>query len=187
MCRNGKPQPGVHPAGVSLDRRLHEFGRAGERDDVVELPGDLVPAHAHDGALHENVFTTREVGMKAGRHFDERSDTPANPAGAPSRLQDAGEEFQDGRLARPVGADDAHGLAWRHFERDILQRPEVLFAKHVGGAVAAQDATPEGGNGVPQRVEPFAPPELFPDSIDHDRRASHSGVLRNGDLQVCKR
>jgi hypothetical protein len=67
-----EPEPRVHAARVALHRRIHEIRDAGEVDDLVEAPADLLPSHAHDRALQEDVLAAGEIRMKAGGQLDQR-------------------------------------------------------------------------------------------------------------------
>ena len=67
-------EPRVHARRVALDRRVDELADAGEVDDRVELARDLGALHAHDRALQVDVLAAGQVGMEAGRHFDQRAD-----------------------------------------------------------------------------------------------------------------
>ena len=52
--REGEPH--VHAAAVAFDRRVEEPLDLGEGHDLIELAGDLGPAHAEDGAV-EKMFS----------------------------------------------------------------------------------------------------------------------------------
>ena len=55
------------------------------RGDYAELRGDLDAPHAHDRALQEDVFASRQVRMEPRRDLDERADATAQSAGAAGR------------------------------------------------------------------------------------------------------
>jgi len=59
------------------------------------------------------------------RDLDERPHASANAASPSRRPEDLGEQFEDGRFAGAVGADDSEGLAGADREGDILHGPEL--------------------------------------------------------------
>src|SRR5207249_4821101 len=115
--RDGKAQPGEHPRGVALHRRVDELLKSRERYDGVEALPDLGPRHPEDGAVEEDILPTGQVRMKTGADFDQGRKTAVHLKGAPRGPHDAAQELQDRALAGTVRADDAEGLAATHTER----------------------------------------------------------------------
>src|SRR3546814_11612771 len=66
-----------------------------------------------------------ETGIEAAAQFQQRGDAAVDAARALARGQRAGQHLQQGRLARAVAADDAHGLALPHLQVDPAPRPEL--------------------------------------------------------------
>ena len=100
----------------------------GEGHDLVEALADLGAAQAVDRPVQEDVLATREVGVEARAELEQRADPPADGDAAARRLDDPGDDAQQGRLAGAVAADEAHGLARRDRERHITQRLDVVAA-----------------------------------------------------------
>jgi hypothetical protein len=106
VCRNRKPQPGVHPTRITFHGSVNEFGDAGEIDDLVEPPGDLAALHSHNRALQEHVLASCEIGMKPCRDLNQRSDPAVHLAHTACGPEDSCQELEGGGLASPVGADN---------------------------------------------------------------------------------
>src|SRR5262252_2108657 len=62
---NGKSQPNIHSTGVMLYRCVDELLNSGKADDIVELVIDLGAGHAQDCAVEIDVFSARELAVKA--------------------------------------------------------------------------------------------------------------------------
>ena len=65
MNGHGERQAHEHPARVSLDRLINEVADLGEVKDFIQPGLHLRTREAHDGAVHEDVFTAREFGIEA--------------------------------------------------------------------------------------------------------------------------
>lgn len=114
--------PQVELVGLQVPAAVRERG---ERDPIAEI--DLLAIDAErvlDDDLHPPVSA-------AGRHRVEASPPLKRPLGA-SHLPEVAQEvehFEDGGLARPVGADEHDGHPARHLEREVLQRAEALHGE----------------------------------------------------------
>src|SRR5207248_9570164 len=69
MSGNGEGQAYIHPAGIAFYRRVKKLFNFSKRDDAVKVAFDFLPAHAQDAAVHEDVFTTGQFGMKTRSHL----------------------------------------------------------------------------------------------------------------------
>ena len=107
--------------------------------------------HAEDGAVEEDVFAAGELGVKAGADFEQAADAAAELDAAVGGLGDAAQDFEQGRFAGAVAADDADDFAGLDFEANILERPE--FAGLVPGAAfpAPAKSTERSRDGAAQR------------------------------------
>src|SRR2546421_2720005 len=123
---NGKREAHVHSGRVVLCGRVNKFLKLGEGNDLVELAGDLLLAHAQDGAGEEGVFAASELGMEASADFEEGTDAAVNFRPASRGTSDAGENLEEGGFARAVAADDTEDFAFAHFEPHVFQGPEGL-------------------------------------------------------------
>ena len=123
---DGKAQTDGHAAGVAFHRGINVAFHSGEIDNLVQLAGNFVTGHAHDGAVHIDVFTTGQLGMEACAYFEQGGYASPGADASGGRGRDAREEFQQGGFARPVLADDAHHIALAHVESDVFQRPYII-------------------------------------------------------------
>jgi hypothetical protein len=155
--RHGEREPQLHPARVALDRRVDEALDVGERDDLVELPLDLLALHPEDRAVEEDVLATRQVGVEAGADLEQRPDAPPDPSLAFRRVGDARQDLQQGRLPRAVPADDAEHLAALDVEGDAPEGLD-LFAPPAAerGAHCARDRVAEAAVEDVHLAEPVA-------------------------------
>ena len=110
MGSHGEGQAHVHAGGVPLDRGVEELGDLGELDDVVELPPDLGPRHAQDGAVQVDVLAAAELLVEAHADLEQAADATVDLRPARGRLGDAREDLEQGALAGAVAADDADHL-----------------------------------------------------------------------------
>ena len=77
MRGHGEREAHVHAARIALHRRIEELLDLGERDDLVELRGDLGLRHAEDGAVEKDVFAAGQLRVEAGADFEKRADAAA--------------------------------------------------------------------------------------------------------------
>jgi hypothetical protein len=119
--RDREPQSLGHAGRISAHRQVDEFADPGEVDDL-RIPGlDLGGRHAHREAAEHHVPLAGEVVEQRRVNAEQRRlargvdrallgrEKPRNGA-------------QQGGLARPVPADDAHHVAVAHHERDAADR-----------------------------------------------------------------
>src|SRR5262249_40336068 len=141
MRRHREGEPHLHAAGITLDRCVDKLLHTREVYDLVELAFDLGAAHTENGAVKIDVFASGELGMKAGADLEQTCDA-ADDSDAPlARLGDARQDFQEGRFAGAVAANDAEHLATLNFKANVLQRPEFLgrLAAYNGAAARRTD------------------------------------------------
>src|SRR4029079_8657989 len=110
----------------------------GESNDLVEFFSDLAPSHAENRAVKKDVFAPRKIGVEAGPDFEERRGPAAPHRLAAGRFGDARENFQQGRFASAVLADQAHHFSALDRERQIAQRPKIAARTLAVGARPAQ-------------------------------------------------
>ena len=130
---HGIAQAHLHAAAVSLDGRIQMVFNATERDDAIELGFDLLPAHAEDGAVEQDVLTAGEFRMEARAHFEQAAHLAPHAYGALRGQRDPREQFQQCAFARAIAAHYAHELAAVHGEGHIAQGPEVIAHFLLGG------------------------------------------------------
>ena len=123
--RDREAEPHVHPRGVRTHGPVDRLLELGERDDLVEALADLRALEPVDRAVQEDVLATGEVGVEAGAELEQRADPSADGDAALGRLDDPGDQPQQGRLAGAVAADEADRLARLDAERDVLEREHI--------------------------------------------------------------
>ena len=111
MRRHRKREPHLHAARVAFDGSIEKLADVGESHDLIELLLDLRPPHAEDGTAHVHVFAAGELGMESGARLEERADSTLDPHPAFRRGDDAGQDLEQGALARAVSADDPDDFA----------------------------------------------------------------------------
>ena len=179
-------EPHVHPARVALHRRVDELLDAGEVDDLVELGGDLGPAHAENRPVQVHVVPAGQVLVEAGADLEQRREAPPDVGVALGRVGDPREDLEQRALAGAVPADDAEHLAVLEVERDVAKRPDRLLLRRRAEELA--EARPrrrdEVLHGLAQRVRSLevADPVALAEPLDADRRlacrASHPADSR---------
>src|SRR5438445_8032152 len=84
--------------------------------------------------------------MKAGTDFEETCHSAADMNPASSRLGNAANDFQEGRLAGTIASDDTDHFTGANPEVNVLQGPEF------GGFVAVLSARPKQRKRRTQRI-----------------------------------
>src|SRR4029077_2129365 len=106
MGRNSEGQAHIHPAAVTLDRRVEKSSDLREGHDFVEFPFNLGASHSEDCAIQKNVFATGQFRMKPGADFEERANATVDVDSAGGGLGDAVQDFQQRALARAITSDN---------------------------------------------------------------------------------
>lgn len=123
LHRNGKGQANGHSAGVMLDLQLHKLLQLGEAHYLLVALRDLLPRHAHDRGIQENILTASEFGVEPNAKFQHRRDATVDCYLAAFVWQiDSSQDFQQGRFPGTIPADDPKKLTLIDFEIDIIQR-----------------------------------------------------------------
>ncbi len=122
-------------------------------DDFIEFPPDFGMTHAENRAIQIDVLAAREFRMKTGSDFEKARDTTLDRNAPGARLGDARENFQQGRLACTVAADDAENLATLDVKAHILERPEFLDGFAGDDRSAMQDVAGLAFQGISRRAQ----------------------------------
>ena len=123
--RDGKTKADEHPARIRLDRIVDELFDAREFDDPVKHPRDARGRHAEDATVEVDVLASGQQGMESRTEFQQRCHLAIDVHPAPGGRGDPGQDFQQGALARAVGADDTDRLAALDGEGDIAEGVEL--------------------------------------------------------------
>ena len=124
---HGESEPRVHARRVALQRRVDIRPEVGKVDDLVEARLHFASRQAQDDAVEKDVLAAGELRVEAGPEVDQRSQAAFGPHVTAGRSGDACQQFEDGRLARAVVADQPDGLARRQPQADVAQRPQLIF------------------------------------------------------------
>src|SRR5215510_7240297 len=116
MGSDGESQTRVHPAGIAFNRCVDEFLDLGEIDYFIKFPRDLLTFHSENCTVEEDIFPTRQLGMKAGPDLKQRPDPAVKVDLSFGRLSNAREDLKQRRFAGAVSADDPEHLAGHHFK-----------------------------------------------------------------------
>ena len=73
--RYGEAQTDSHTRAITFHRGVDISLTAGEIDDLVQLGLYLVPAHAEDGAVHEDILPTRHLPVESCADLQEASNS----------------------------------------------------------------------------------------------------------------
>src|SRR2546423_14410293 len=79
--------------------------------------------------------------MEAGPQLEQGRHPSLRPDLATIRVKNPGDQLEDGRLPRAIGADDAHRAAGLHLEGDVVQGKELF-----------EDAAPQPEDGFLEQV-----------------------------------
>src|SRR5579862_8188747 len=123
---DGERQPHIHPAAVTLNRRVDKLLDPRESDDGVKTAADLRLAHPQDRAIEEDVFAAGQLGVEPGADFQQAPDAAIQVDLAGRRLGNAAEDLQQRALSRAVAADNPDHLSLFDVKAHILERPECF-------------------------------------------------------------
>ncbi len=165
--RHGKAETHVHARGVELHRSIDECLELGEVDDGIEDAVHFLLGHAQEGSVEVDVLPPGQVLLEARAQLEQTGQFALDDDFARSRLEHAADALEQGRLARPVPAQDPDRLTLAHLQGDVLEGPEVLR----GGAPPVDDAFLYGV------VAPVGQPEPLRDVLDVDRNLAHRSEL----------
>src|SRR5207249_12213638 len=139
----------VHAARVGLHRRVEEAADVGELLDRGHRAVHLPAREAEERAVEIRVLAAAEVRVESRADLEKRGDATVHLERSPRGLRRTREELEQGRLPRPVRANDAerrarldreadvaeglHRLGRRVLPQDrLLERAAPLAAKLVG-------------------------------------------------------
>jgi hypothetical protein len=133
MRGDRKRQSYEHPTRVAFDGSIDESIDLGERNDLVELPRDLLSAHTKDCAAQEDIFPSGKLRMKPRSDFEKTPYPSIYLDSTTARLRNPRKNLEQGGLAGPVPTDDAEHLTALDVKGEIPQRPQIGFP--TGGLV----------------------------------------------------
>ena len=123
---DGESEADGHAAAVALYGGVQVAFASAEVHNLVKLAGNFATAHAHDGAVHVDVFAAGHLRVESGAHFEEARDAAPCADGAGGGGGHAAQQLEERALAGAVPADDAHDVTLFHLEVDVFQGPHVF-------------------------------------------------------------
>jgi len=149
-----KSQAQVHARRVALDGRVNEFFNFRKSHDFIKTGFDFLFMHAENSSVKEDVLASGQFRVKAGTHFQQRTDATAQFAISFSWISHAREYLKQGALAGAVASNDAQGLPAFDLKVDVPQSPDVICI--IGwmpfAAQGAADALRLSGDQIAQGV-----------------------------------
>src|SRR5262249_30274270 len=119
-------KPNIHTRRISLNRGFQDSSDVCEFDDLIELGGDLRPAHSQYGTVQIDVFDAIKFRMKSRAHFEQAADAPSQDGFAGIRLRNRCQQLQERGLARAITAYDSTNASRGHGKSHILKRVEFI-------------------------------------------------------------
>ncbi len=141
--RDGEAETDDHARRVVLDRVVDVLADVGEGNDLLPLLGERRGLEPEQCRREVDVGESRVFRVEPRAQLQQRADAAVDDDGAARRLDHAGDDLQQRRLAGAVLADDAERRACHQLEPDAVER-----AEDVRRAVAAQQ--------VPDELQPPA-------------------------------
>ena len=83
----------VHPARVTLHRRIDEILHLRERDNLIEFPRDLRVLHPENRPVEINIVPPAQLRVKTGPHLQQRRHSPPQDRPAFRRLGNPGKDL----------------------------------------------------------------------------------------------
>ena len=179
---DGKAEAHVHARGVVLHRFVDEIGQAGKLDDRVVTIVDLAAREAEHRAVDVDIFAARDLRMETRAQLDQRRHAAVDFEVARSWFEDTGDDFEQGRLARTIRADQANRFAMTDPEGDVLHRRDTFVRAQAKGQDCPGAARFSGcASGGRRRSADTASTKSFdPDGVALPlvRRAAHTASTR---------
>jgi hypothetical protein len=152
MHREREAEAHVHARRVGPDRQVDERLELRERDDLLQVLGDVAPSEPVDRRVQEDVLATRQLRLEACAELEQGADRTDHAQTPAARPQDARDEPQERRLPGPVPADQPDRLSRLDAERDVAERPDL----DGGGAVSGENGLLERSGAVRLHAEATA-------------------------------
>ena len=143
---DGEAQAHDHARGIVLDRLIDVSADIGELDDLLHARRELFVTQAVQGRGHFDIVAAAVFGMKPGTKLKQGADAAGHLDLAAAWRQHAGDQLEQGRLARSVLPDDRDRLAPADAKVDVLDH--VL---RIGVAASDQQAR-QGAQAVTGQV-----------------------------------
>src|SRR5439155_3678587 len=100
-------KPDVHPRRIELHLCIDERLDAGEVDDLVEVLRRLLARETENRRIEKHVLAAGEVAVEAGAELQEGGKAAATLHETLGGRENAADQLEQRRLARPVGTDQA--------------------------------------------------------------------------------
>src|SRR5690348_1576304 len=104
---DGECQPDIHSTRIGLHWLLDELADVCKRRDVVDTEIDFLLGQSQQGAVHVNVFATREFWIESSPKFEECRHTTIGVDYSTRRRKSTADDLQQGGFTGPIASDDA--------------------------------------------------------------------------------
>src|SRR5262245_50741676 len=121
---HGKCKARVHSTRIGFDGSLDEFSEAAKTYDTVDLAIDFGLVHAVEQAAQVDILAARILWIEAQPELENCTHAAIYLDRSGGRIKDAGHNFQECRLTRPVGADDPEYFPSLYFQVYAIQGAE---------------------------------------------------------------
>lgn len=128
MDGDGEGEAHGHAARISFYGLVEEVSDFSELLDGVESAFGFRMGQAKDSGIEVDVIAAGEFGIEAAAELEQSSDAALNLDDAGGRLEDAGDDLQQGAFAGAIFSDDAEGLSAADGEGDIVEGFEIAMA-----------------------------------------------------------
>ena len=124
----GEGQADIHTAGIGLDRPIDVLTDRRKRLDLGKFLIHAGAIHAHDGGIEIHVLASGKIGIESRAEFEKRRDATIAMDGARGRRQCPAKDFEEGRLPRSIGTNEADRLTPGNLEIHVRQGGKHLVA-----------------------------------------------------------
>src|SRR5262249_8740399 len=127
MCRDRKCQPNIHSATVAFHRRIEEPFHFGKGYDFIKSARNLLPTHAKNCSVQENVLPTCQLRVKSRPNLKQTAHAATQPHASLGWFGNPAENLEQRAFARSIAPDDAKNLSLLDFEAHVPQCPKFLY------------------------------------------------------------
>ena len=122
----GEAEADGHAGGEALDRGLKVSFYSCEIYYFIELTGNLVTRHAHDGTIHVDILASRHLRMEACSDFKKRCYPAPVLYATCARCGDMAEKLEQSGFTGAILTYNAYHVTLLHLEIDVLQCPDII-------------------------------------------------------------
>ena len=121
-----------HTGRIGLHRLVDEVTDVCKGEDIVKSLVDLFLGKSTHGSIQVDILDSCVLGIEAGTQFQKSRDSAFDLNLTAGRIQDSGDDLQDGRLTGTVGTNDTNRLTLLDVEGDSIQSIVLLISLLLG-------------------------------------------------------